>query len=772
MSQKRKDETSQTVERDSGTPHYSGASGGWGSLKGIAGAFGETRNSPLALRVLMNLNKTEGIMCPSCAWAKPAKPHAFEFCENGAKATLWELTPKRCAPEFFARHSVTRLRGWHDHDLEGAGRLTHPLRFDPATDRYAPVSWDQAFAEIGRELKALDPAAAVFYSSGHAGLEAAYLYALFARLYGTNNLPQSSNMCHETTSVGLSDVIGVPVGTCTLDDFERCDAIFVFGHNTGTNSPRFLRELRAAAKRGCRIVTFNPLREKGLLEFVDPQDLVQMTVGKPTRMSDAYFQLRPGGDIAVLAGMIKRVLEAEDRSPGAVLDRDFIRQHTTGFEGLDDAIRRIGWDMIERHSGLSRAMIGRAADIYLGADSVIGIYGMGLTQHANGWLNLAMLVNLLLLRGHIGRPGAGISPVRGHSNVQGQRTVGIAEKPELVPLDKLESLFGFKAPRERGRNLVRACEGILDGSVKALVSLGGNLARAVPDRARMEMAWPRLRLTAHIATKLNRSHLAPGQVSFILPCLGRTDADVQGSGPQAVTVEDSLSHIYGSIGRADPPSGQLRSELAIVAGMASATLQPNPAVRWEEWTANYDRVRDLIARTYPEEFHDFNDRLFEPGGFYRGNAARERRWNTPGGKAVFTVPETLSGLGAEAQLTDDDPDRMTLVTLRSNDQFNTTIYGFSDRLRGLKGSREIVLIHPDEMSRLGLSEGQSVSLVCDIHDGIERKVGGLTVTPYDLPARCVAGYFPELNPLVPLGYHDRKSQTPAYKGTPVRIERE
>jgi molybdopterin-dependent oxidoreductase alpha subunit len=757
------------TSQDPDTAEYPYATGGWGSVGSIARIFGEERDSPLALRVLARQNKPGGVMCTSCAWAKPAHPHMFEFCENGAKATLWELTRNRCTPEFFSNHTISELRGWDDHDLEQAGRLTHPLRYDRASDRYLPVSWEEAFAAIARELRAMDPKSTVFYSSGHAALEPSYLYALFARLYGHNNLPQSSNMCHETTSVNLKDVIGVSVGTCTLDDFDSCDAIFFFGQNTGSNSPRFLHVLKAAVERGCRIVTFNPLREKGLLEFVDPQNLVQMTVGRSTRISEHYFQVRPGGDIAVLAGMIKLVLDAERRSPGDVLDHAFIREHTTGFEAMAEAVRRIDWKDIEQHSGLTRTMLESATKVYLSANNAIGIYGMGLTQHVNGWLNLGMLVNLLLLRGNIGRPGAGISPVRGHSNVQGQRTVGIAEKPDLVPLDKLEGMFGFTAPRERGMNAVHACQGILDGSVKALISLGGNLVRALPDRERMEAAWPRLRMTVNIATKLNRSHLTPGEISYILPCLGRLDEDMQESGPQAVSMEDSLSHIYGSVGIAEPPSEYARSELAIIAGMAKATLPQNPKVRWDEWTENYDRVRDLIAETYPDEFHDFNERLYEPGGFYRGNAARERRWNTKSGKAEFTAPTTLSALGEDAGTTGPGAGRMTLVTLRSNDQFNTTVYGFSDRLRGLEGSRNILLINRDEMARLGLQEKDLVTLVCDIDDGIERKVSGLIITAYDLPNGCVAGYYPELNPLVPLEYNEKKSNTPAYKGAPVRI---
>ena len=749
---------------DAGTPEYSGASGGWGSLEGVARIFGKERDGPEAVRALARLNKPGGVMCSSCAWAKPANPHAFEFCENGAKATLWEMTPRRADAEFFASNTVSALRGRSDHELEQAGRLTTPMRYDAGRDRYVPVSWDEAFAGIGAALGRLEPRETVFYSSGHAGLEASYLYALFARLYGHNNLPQSSNMCHETTSVTLKEVIGSPVGTCVLEDFEHCDAILFFGQNTGSNSPRFLHPLKAAVDRGCKVVTFNPVREKGLIEFVDPQNPLQMTVGKPTRISTHYFQVRPGGDIAAIAGICKLVLEAEDAAPGTVLDHAFIEEHTTGFDAAVAAIREMDWDGIERVSGLTRAMLRQAADVYLGARNVIAIYGMGLTQHVHGWQNLAMLTNLMLLRGNIGRQGAGISPVRGHSNVQGQRTVGIAEKPALVPLDRLEEMFGFAAPREEGMNAVHACEGILDGRVKAMILLGGNLVRALPDRARMEAAWPGLDLAVYVATKLNRTHLTPGRETYLLPCLGRMEEDVQAGGPQAVSIECSFSHIYGSTGEATPAGEDLLSEVAIVAGMAKATLPPNPKVRWDEWTADYGMVRDLIERTYPEEFRDFNGRMFEPGGFYRGNPARERRWKTESGRAQFTAPTVLSALGEDA-----GDGVMTLVTLRSNDQFNTTIYGFSDRLRGLEGSREIVLVNRGEMRRLGLAEGQVVALMSTCDDGIDRRVGGLTVTAFDLPDGCVAGYYPELNPLVPLSYHEEKSQTPAYKGAPVRI---
>ena len=753
------------TEQDADTPYDHGAAGGWGSLKGVARIFGEVEGGGVAARVLERLNKPGGVMCSSCAWAKPAKPSTFEFCENGAKATLWELDQNRADGAFFAEHSVSDLKGWSDHELGKSGRLTEPLRYNSQTDRYEPVDWDTAFSEIGKELGALEPEQAVFYASGHAGLEASYLYALFARAMGHQNLPQSSNMCHETTSVNLKSFIGTPVGTCTLEDFEHCDTIFFFGQNTGTNSPRFLHVLKAAVKRGCRIVTFNPVRERGLIEFVDPQNIAQMTLGRPTKISEKYYQVRPGGDIAVLAGLIKCVLDAEAKAPGKVVDQGFIDQHTDGYDAMVAAVTDASWDEIETHSGLTREMIEEAAEIYLSAKNAIGIYGMGLTQHVNGWLNLGMFCNLLLMGGHMGRLGAGISPVRGHSNVQGQRTVGVGEKSAHMPADKLRELFGIEPPTKEGLNAVHACEGILDGSVKAMVSLGGNLVRALPDRQRMEEAWPKMRLTVHIATKTNRSHLCPGEVSYILPCLGRTDTDIQAGGRQAVSIEDTFSHIYGSIGSAEPPAETLLSEVAIVARMAKATLPENPKLRWDDWTGNYDLVRDLIEQTFPADFADFNARLSLPGGFYRGNPARDRVWKTDTGKAHFTAPTTLSALGQAPE----GERQLTLITLRSNDQFNTTIYGYSDRLRGLEGSREIVLLNRAEIARLGLSEGQKVSLRCAVSDGVERQVDGLTVTAYDLPPGTIAGYYPELNPLVPLGYNEKNSQTPAYKGTPVEV---
>ena len=749
--------------------HYDGPVGGWGSVSGIAKIWGAEVDSPAVLRTLARQNKPGGFMCVSCAWTKPAHPHPFEFCENGAKATLWELTTRRCTPEFFARHRVSELRTWSDLDLEQQGRLTHPMRYDSASDRYVPCKWSDAFGAIGRELRALDPKSTVFYASGRAGLETSYLYALFARLYGHNNLPDSSNMCHETTSVGLTKTIGVGVGTVTLEDFDHCDAIFFFGQNTGSNSPRFLHTLQDAVKRGVKIVTFNPVRERGLEFFVNPQNPLQMLTGNATRISAQYHQVRPGGDIAVLMGMCKCVLAADDAaraSGGArVLDIDFIAQHTNGFEAFEAKVRATEWIDIERESGLSREAIESAAEIYVEAKAVIGIYGMGLTQQRRGFENIATYLNLLMLRGNIGRKGAGMSPVRGHSNVQGQRTVGISEKPELVPLDRLAELFGFEPPREKGMNTVEACEALLAGRVKAFIGLGGNFVRAIPERDAMEEAWTHMRLTVQIATKLNRSHLVNGEVAYLLPCLGRSEEDLQNGEPQAVTIEDSLSQIHGSRGTHAPASDALLSELAIVAGLAKATLPAHPRQDWDGWTADYGIVRDLIEATYPQMFRDFNQRLFTPGGFYKGNSAHGRVWKTKSGKAEFTTPAMLSAADFG-----DAPGRFRLITLRSNDQFNTTVYGLSDRLRGIEGRRDVLLMNPEDISRAGLTPGQAVTLVGDAGDGRDRRLAGLVVTPFALPDGSVGAYYPEANALVPLWLHDEVSKTPASKCVPVRIE--
>jgi molybdopterin-dependent oxidoreductase alpha subunit len=745
---------------------YPGPAGGWGSLRSVAEILPREGNVFGVTRELLRQNKTDGFACVSCAWAKPANAHPAEFCENGAKATAWELTNHRADGKFFTGHTVADLLGWRDYDLEQQGRLTEPLRYHPASDRYLPIPWAAAFAEIGAELNIRDPQSVVFYASGRASLETSYMYGLLARMYGTNNLPDSSNMCHETTSVALKARIGVPVGTTKLEDFDHCDAIFFFGQNVGSNAPRLLHPLRSAAKRGCQIVTFNPLVERGLERFTDPQNPIEMATGGETRISSQYHQVRAGGDIAVLMGMCKYAIEADD-ARGGILDHEFIAEHCHGFDAFAAAARATTWDAIAAASGLPLADIEAAAQVYVTAKRVIGVYGMGLTQHVHGIENVEMIVNLLLLRGNIGREGAGVCPVRGHSNVQGQRSVGISEKPELVPLDKLEAQFGFEPPRMKGLNTVEACEGVIDGSVKVFVGLGGNFLRAVPDTGRMEPAWRKLRLTVHIATKLNRGHLVPGEVSYILPCLGRTERDVQASGTQAVSVEDSTSCIHGSLGERTPASPHLLSEAAIVAGIATATLPPNPKPPWAEWVGDYSKVRDAIAETYPNFFADFNARMFTPGGFYKGNKARDRQFETKSGKAEFAVPAMLDAAGFA-----DAPGLMRLITLRSNDQFNTTVYGYHDRFRGVKGTRDVLFISPADMAVHGLSEGDVVGLRTDYGDGVERRLGGLRVTPYALPAGCIGTYYPEANVLIPLSHHAEQSFVLAAKSVPVRIERE
>jgi molybdopterin-dependent oxidoreductase alpha subunit len=725
-------------------------------------------------QALRKQNKPEGFACVSCAWAKPAHPHAAEFCEAGAKATAWELSDQRVDTEALAGRTLAELRQLGDHALEGLGRLTTPLRFDAASDRYLPVSWDEAFAAIGAELRALreaDARSVVFYASGRASLETSYLYQLLARLYGNNNLPDSSNMCHESTSVALPKTIGVPVGTVSLEDFEQTDALFFFGQNVGVSSPRMLHQLQAARQRGVPIVTFNPLREPGLVHFANPQSPREMLTTAETTISTQYLQVKNGGDLAAITGLCKWLVEADDaaQASGAprLVDADFIAEHTQGFDEFAAFVRGTPWQAIERESGLTQAALEQAAATYARASAAMCVYGMGLTQHRKGVQNVQMVSNLLLLRGNIGKPGAGICPVRGHSNVQGQRTVGITEKPELAPLDQLARLYGFEPPRETGRNTVATCEGVIDGSVRAFIGLGGNFLRAAPDTDRLETAWPHMRLTVHVTTRLNRTHMLPGQVSYVLPCLGRIEIDQQASGPQTVAVEDSTGFFHASDGVAEPAAPSLRSELAIVAALAMASLPPNPRVPWAEWVGNYALVRDAIEATWPDIFEGLNARMRTPGGCPRPNAARQRQWKTDSGKAHFIVPD---GLDANPDTPAHGDDVLRLMTLRSDDQFNTTVYTLDDRFRGVHGTRMVLLMNAGDIARLGLAEGAIVRAQTAVDDGHPRQVRGLRVTPYDIPPGCVGGYFPECNPLVPLAHHAEGSQVPASKAIPIRLQ--
>jgi len=755
-----------------GVGDYEGAAAGWGALKAVADAVRGQQAIVKETPGLLNMNQPHGFDCPGCAWPDPKHTSSFEFCENGVKAVTWEATAKRTTPEFFASHPVSELWKWSDFDLENEGRLTHPLVYDRATDRYLPISWDEALAKIGAALRALpDPDMAEFYTSGRASNEAAFLYQLFAREYGTNNFPDCSNMCHEATSVGLPESIGVGKGTVTLEDFDHCDAIFCIGHNPGTNHPRMLTTLRAASKRGVPIIVFNPLRERGLERFTAPQDPIEMLTMSSTPIASTYYLVKVGGDIAALKGMMKTLLALDANSlaegGSGVLDREFIKNHTTGIDELLADLEATSWAAIEEDSGLSRSDIEFIGNIYAKAERVIINYGMGITQHRHGTGNVQQIVNLLLLRGNIGRKGAGISPLRGHSNVQGDRTVGITEVPNDELLDGIARTFGFEPPRHKGHNAIEAIEAIRDGRSKALVCLGGNLAVAMSDPEVTFKAMRNLDLAVHIATKLNRSHLLLARRSFILPCLGRTEIDLQANGRQSVTVEDSMSMVHASRGALKPASEHLRSEPAIIAGIALATL-PNTRVGWADLVADYARIRDAIEAVFPD-FANFNASIKRPGGFRLHVAASEREWRTPTKKANFLV---YSGLDEDPRVTTSEA--LTLTTIRSHDQYNTTIYGLNDRYRGITGRRDVVFVNERDLAHRGLKHGDlvDISVVPDAgsksDDRVMRK---LTAVAYNIAQGSIATYYPEANVLVALDHYDVKSGTPSYKSTPVLLRR-
>ncbi len=753
-----------------GVAEYEGAAAGWGALKAVADAVRGQKALVKETRGLLNMNQPHGFDCPGCAWPDPKRTSSFEFCENGAKAVSWEATAKRTTPEFFAAHTVSELWNRSDFDLENEGRLTHPMVYDRATDRYLPISWNEALAKIGAALRALPhPDMAEFYTSGRASNEAAFLYQLFAREYGTNNFPDCSNMCHEATSVGLPESIGVGKGTVTLEDFDHCDAVFLIGHNPGTNHPRMLTTLREVSKRGAPILAFNPLRERGLERFTSPQHPVEMLTLSSTPIASTYYLVKVGGDVAALKGIMKAVvaLDAKNLAEGGpgVLDREFIKSHTTGIDELLADLNATSWEAIEKASGLSRSDIEFAGGIYAKAERVIVNYGMGITQHRHGTGNVQQIANLLMLRGNIGRKGAGISPLRGHSNVQGDRTVGITEIPSDALLDGLARVFGFEPPRKKGHNAIEAVEAIRDGRSKALVCLGGNLAVAMSDPEVTFRAMKNLDLAVHIATKLNRSHLLLAKQSFILPCLGRTEVDVQATGPQSVTVEDSMSMVHASRGGLKPASEHLKSEPAIIAEMALATL-PNTRVGWAELVADYGKIRDLIEAIFPE-FADFNAHIKKPGGFRLYVAASEREWLTPTKKANFLV---YPGIDSDPRAADHDA--LTLTTIRSHDQYNTTLYGLNDRYRGITGRRDVVFVNERDLANRGLKHGDRVDItvVADKKSKAgNRAMRNLTAVAYNIAQGSIATYYPEANVLVALDHYDAKSGTPSYKSTPVLI---
>jgi molybdopterin-dependent oxidoreductase alpha subunit len=751
---------------------YDAPAGGWGALRAVARALREQMDSVSGGKLLLRNNQPDGFDCPGCAWPDPKHTSAFEFCENGAKAVSWEATKKRATPAVFAEHTVSDLLGWSDRDIENLGRLTHPMIYDRASDRYVAIGWDEAFAKIAAGLRALpDPNMAEFYTSGRASNEAAFLYQLFVRAYGTNNFPDCSNMCHEATSVGLPESIGIGKGTVSLEDFDHAEAIFSIGHNPGTNHPRMMTTLREASRRGAPILVFNPLKERALESFASPQDPLEMATFRSTPIASIYHQVKVGGDAAALKGIMKAVLErdAADRAAGGpgLLDRAFIAEHTNGFAALKADLEATAWEDIVGASGLERAALDEAARIYCQAKSVIVAYGMGVTQHRHGTENVQQIANLLMLRGNFGRPGAGICPLRGHSNVQGDRTVGIDEKAPAALRAGIKRVFGFDPPAARGHTAVEAIDAIAEGRSKVMIALGGNLAVAMPDPETTFAAMRKLDLAVHIATKPNRSHLLLARETLLLPCLGRTELDQQAAGPQSVTVEDSMAMVHASTGRLPPPSPYVRSEPAIIAGIAKAVLGDRHGIDWDGMIANYDRIRDKIEAVLPA-FANFNSRIREPGGFRLPLPPTERQWLTPSGRAEFHV---FPGVHVDPRF--DDPTVLTLTTLRSHDQYNTTIYGLDDRYRGIFGRRDVVFLNADDLEERGLKAGDLVDVAAVPEEG-EAPVPSavlrrLTVVAYDIPRGSAGAYYPEANVLIPLAHFDKRSGTPSYKSVPVRI---
>ncbi len=746
---------------------YDKPAGGWGALRATARAVREQMDAAEATVTLLRTNKPDGFDCPGCAWPDKKHTSTFQFCENGAKAVTWEATHKRVPPTFFSANTVSSLWRWSDYELEDEGRLTHPMVYNADKDIYEAIGWDEAFARIGEILRGMDdPDAVEFYTSGRASNEAAFLYQLFAREFGTNNFPDCSNMCHEATSVGLPPAIGIGKGTVSLDDFDHCELIIAMGHNPGTNHPRMMGTLHEVARRGAPIVVFNPLKERALERFADPQDALEMATLGSTPIASTYLQVKIGGDAAALKGIMKALLEMDAAAgpDSTVLDHAFIREHTQGFDALADDLRATAWTDIEAVSGLAESDLRDVAAAYAQSNATIITYGMGMTQHRTGTQNVQQVANLLLLRGNFGKPGAGICPLRGHSNVQGDRTVGITEKPTAVLLDRIEQAFGFRPPAKHGHDAVAAMQAIIDGRSKALLCLGGNLAVALPDPEACLPAMRRLELQVHVATKLNRSHLLTGRHTFLLPCLGRTERDMQASGPQSVTVEDSMSMVHASRGKLTPASEALRSEPAIVAGLAMATL-PHTRVPWMELIADYDRIRDAIAAVFPD-FGDYNERIRVPGGFRLPLPPTERVWKTPSGKAQF-----LPSRGVEEDPVVASEGVLKLTTIRSHDQYNTTIYGYDDRYRGVFGRRDVVFMNKDDLAELGIREGDAVRVETAFGQGRERRLDKVIAVAYEIARGAVATYYPEGNCLVPLDYHDKVSGTPSYKSVPVRVTR-
>ncbi|CAM1354356.1 FdhF/YdeP family oxidoreductase [Tenacibaculum insulae] len=715
------------------------------------------------ISLLKNINQINGFDCPGCAWPDPDEKRAFlaEYCENGAKAVAEEATTNRVSPLFFATHSVQEMSEWSDYKIGKSGRITHPMFLKEGADNYEEISWDAAFNLIGSELNKLkSPDEAIFYTSGRTSNEAAFLYQLFVRQFGTNNLPDCSNMCHESSGSGLSETLGIGKGSVTLDDFNHADLVIVIGQNPGTNHPRMLTALKDTKKNGGKIMTINPLPEVGLINYVDPQNPLKW-LGAGDKLTDIFLQVKINGDVALLK-IILKMMKAQEQKSGDVFNHQFIKDKT---HGLDDFLADLDKYSIEEllpQTGLSEEKIKEAAELIIKNDKIIICWAMGLTQHKNAVDNIREVVNLLLLKGSIGKKGAGTCPVRGHSNVQGDRTMGIWEKPKNAFLDSLEKEFSFTAPRKHGYDVVAAIEAMHQKKASVFVGMGGNFISATPDTEFTADALKNCDLTVQISTKLNRSHLIHGKQALILPCLGRSEKDIQKNGEQFVSVENSMGVVHQSNGHLNPASKHLLSEPAIVAGIAQATLN-NATVKWNELITNYDLIRNKIEATIPG-FNNYNDRVRIKGGFYLPNNARENNFSpTKTGKANFTT-----NLPSDVVL---DKNQFMMMTIRTHDQYNTTIYGLDDRYRGILNERRVVFMNPEDMKKQGLSKLDKVDLTSHFK-GEERKAIGFLVIPYNIPKQCTATYFPEANVLVPLKSKARISHTPASKTVIISIQKQ
>ena len=714
------------------------------------------------------LNQRDGFDCPGCAWPEDHGGRKLaEFCENGAKAVAEEATLRVVTPEFFARHSVTEVAGKPEYWLSQQGRLTHPMVLRPGDDHYRPIEWDAAFSLIGEQLRELPtPDAAAFYTSGRTSNEAAFLYQLMVRSFGTNNLPDCSNMCHESSGTALTESIGIGKGSVTVADLEQADLIVIAGQNPGTNHPRMLSVLEKAKENGATIVAINPLPEAGLIGFKDPQK-VHGVVGRGIPIADEFVQIRIGGDMALFKGLGRLLMEAEDRAPGGVVDRDFIAAHCHGFDEYEADIRKVDLETVVTATGIDRVQLDRVATLLARSRKTIVCWAMGLTQQTHAVATIAEATNLLLLRGMIGKPGAGLCPVRGHSNVQGDRTMGIWERAPETFLAALDQEFGITSPRKHGFDTVNAIRAMRDGQVSVFVGMGGNFASASPDTAVTEAALANCALTVQVSTKLNRSHVVHGRTALILPALGRTDRDLVDGRKQVVSVEDSMSMVHLSRGSLHPPGDQVRSEVSIICQLARTLLGPEHPVPWERFAADYDAIRDSIASVVPG-CTDYNRKVRQPDGFQLPHPPRDSRdFPTLTGKANFAV-NPLSWVSVP-------PGRLILQTLRSHDQYNTTIYGLDDRYRGVKGGRRVIFINPADIEAFGLRQGDRVDLISEFTDADgrlqERRAADFLVVPYPTPVGNAASYYPETNPLVPLDHVAAKSNTPVSKAIVIRLEK-